>query len=371
MGKGRQFLAFITKEFRHILRDKRTMLILLGIPIIQIILFGFAIRNDIKDAKVAVFDPSHDVATQRIVHRLHASEYFEVVYYPTHLQEIDRLFQEGKIVLAILFNDHFDERLRHTGDASIQLLADATDPNQASMMAGYASNIIALCQQEWMGEYHAPARIMPEIRMLYNPQMKSAYNFVPGVMGMILMLICAMMTSIAIVREKEMGTMEVLLASPMRAGYIIFSKVIPYFALSVVNLITILLLSVFVLGVPVSGSLFWLVMLSFLFIIVALSLGILISTVVRTQVAAMLISGMALMMPVMILSGMIFPIENMPVILQYLSHIVPAKWYIRAVKTLMIEGLPVFFAVKEFAILAFMALFLITVSIKKFKVRLQ
>jgi ABC-2 type transport system permease protein len=274
MGKTQQFSAFIKKEFRHIFRDKRTMLILLGMPIVQIILFGFAINNEIKNTSVAVFDPSNDSATQRIIQRLEASEYFSISYLPQHPKEIDRLFQEGKIQLAVLFNDHFENRLRHTSDAAIQLLADATDPNQAAMMAGYASNIITACTQEWMYEYRVPMLIVPEIRMLYNPRMKSAYNFVSGVMGMILMLICAMMTSIAIVREKEMGTMEVLLASPMKPGYVIISKVIPYFSLSVINLITILLLAVFVLGVPVSGSLFWLIILSFLFIIVALSLGV-------------------------------------------------------------------------------------------------
>jgi ABC-2 type transport system permease protein len=363
--------AFIIKEFRHILRDRRTMLILLGIPIIMIILFGFAITNEVKNVQVAVYDPSNDISTQRIIQRINASDYFHIIYYPNHPQEIDRLFQTGKIQLAILFSDRFDSRLRHTSDATIQLLADATDPNQAVMIAGYASNIIATCQREWMSEYAIPMQIVPEIRMLYNPQMKGAYNFVPGVMGMILMLICAMMTSIAIVREKELGTMEVLLASPMKPGYIIFAKVVPYFALSVINLITILLLAVFVLGVPVSGSLFWLVVVSSLFIMVALSLGILISTLVRTQVAAMLISGMALMMPVMLLSGMIFPVENMPVILQLLSHIVPAKWYIYAVKKFMIQGLPVQFVTKEFAILAVMGLLFIAVSIKKFKVRLS
>jgi ABC-2 type transport system permease protein len=363
--------TFIKKEFRHILRDRRTMLILLGIPIIMIILFGFAITNEVKNVQVAVYDPSNDIATQRIIQRLNASDYFHITCYPNHPQEIDQLFQMGKIQLAILFNDHFDSRLRHTSDATIQLLADATDPNQAVMIAGYASSIIAACQREWMNEYPLPMQIVPEIRMLYNPQMKGAYNFVPGVMGMILMLICAMMTSIAIVREKETGTMEVLLASPMKPGYLIFAKVVPYFTLSVINLITILLLAVFVLGVPVSGSLFWLVVVSFLFIMVALSLGILISTLVRTQVAAMLISGMALMMPVMLLSGMIFPVENMPVILQLLSHIVPAKWYIYAVKKFMIQGLPVQFVAKEFAVLTVMALLFITVSIKKFKVRLS
>ena len=370
MGKKRQLIAFIQKEFRHILRDRRSMMILLGMPIIQIILFGFAISNEIKNVAVAVFDPSNDPASQRIIHRIEASEFFTVAYFPQHPKEIDMLFQEGKIELGILFNDGFEKRLRQTGDAAIQLLTDATDPNQASMMVGYASNIIADCTREWMEEFRVPIQIVPEVRMLYNPRMKSAYNFVPGVMGLILMLICAMMTAIAIVREKETGTMELLLASPMKPGAVIFSKVVPYFTLSIINLITILLLSVFVLGVPVSGSLFWLIIISFLFIFVALSLGILISTIVRTQVAAMLMSGMGLMMPVMILSGMIFPIENMPIILQVLSNVVPAKWYIRAVKVLMIEGLSVSFVLKEFAILAFMALLLITISLKKFKIRL-
>ncbi|MCL1974181.1 MAG: ABC transporter permease [Bacteroidetes bacterium] len=370
MERKRQLSAFIKKEFRHIFRDRRSMLILLVMPIIQIILFGFAITTEVKNARVAVFDPSNDTATQHIINRINASEYFDIEYYPQQLESVNQLFQEGNIRLAILFTDHFEERLRHTGDAAVQLLADATDPNQAGMLVAYASNILAACQQEWMEEYAAPLQIVPEIRMLYNPQMKGAYNFVPGVMGLILMLICAMMTSIAIVREKEMGTMEVLLASPMRPGYLIFSKVVPYFSLSMVNLMTILFLSVFVLGVPVSGSLFWLLIASFLFITVALSLGILISTIVRTQVAAMLISGMALMMPVMLLSGMIFPVENMPLLLQLLSHAVPAKWFILSVKKLMIQGLPVHYVRKEFGILAFMAILFISVSIKNFKVRL-
>ena len=370
MGQSKQFIAFVKKEFRHILRDRRTMLIVLGIPIIQIILFGFAITNEVKNVEVAVYDLSNDISTLYIINRLNASDYFRTTYYPKHPLEIEQLFQKGKIQLAVVFNDHFESRLHHTGDAAIQLLVDATDPNMAVMITAYASNIITSCQQEWMLEVPIPMQIIPDVKMLYNPQMKGAYNFVPGIMGMILMLICAMMTSIAIVREKELGTMEVLLASPMKPEYVIFSKVIPYFTLSVINLITILLLSVFVLGVPVSGSLFWLVIVSFLFIIVALSLGILISTLVRTQVAAMLISGMALMMPVMILSGMIFPVENMPLALRLLSHLVPAKWYIYAVKKFMIQGLSIGYAMKEFAVLAFMALLFITVSFKKFKVRL-
>ena len=367
----KQFLSFIRKEFYHIFRDPRTMMILLGMPIVQIILFGFAISTEVKNTQVAIYDPSKDISTLRIIDRLNASEYFSVERIIDNPNDIQEVFREGKVSLVIIFNDNFNESLLHTGEAAIQIIADATDPNQATAITSYASNIINSYQQELLTEYNIPFQIIPEIRMLYNPEMKSAYNFVPGVMGMILMLICAMMTSIAIVREKEMGTMEIMLASPMKPIYVIISKMIPYFAISWVNLTTILLLSVFVLKVPVAGSLFWLTILSIIFIAVALALGLLISTIVNTQVTAMLVSGVGLMMPVMILSGMVFPVENMPEILQWLSCIIPARWYIAAVKKIMIEGLAVSYIFKELIILTAMATFIITVSLKKFKTRLE
>lgn len=367
----KQFLAFIKKEFYHIFRDKRTMLILLGMPIVQIILFGFAITTEVKNTQIAVFDPSKDISTQRITEQLEASEYFTVAYTLTSPDDIEKVFKEGKANFVVVFGENFNENLLHTGEASIQLIADATDPNQATMLSGYASSIIASYQNELMHEYNVPMQIISEIRMLYNPQMKGAYNFVPGVMGLILMLICAMMTSIAIVKEKEMGTMEVLLVSPMKPVYIILAKTIPYFTLSVVNLTTILLLSVFVLKVPVAGSLFSLGLVSIVFILVALSLGLLVSTIVETQVAAMLVSGMGFMMPVMLLSGMIFPIESMPKILQWLSNIIPARWYASAVRKLMIQGVDFIFIWKELTILLVMAIVLLSISLKKFKVRLN
>lgn len=305
----KQFLSFVKKEFYHIFRDKRTMLILLGMPVVQIILFGFAITTEVKNTQVAIFDPSKDISTQRITEQLGASEYFSVARILSNPDEIEKVFKEGKANLVVVFGENFNENLLHTGEASIQLIADATDPNQSLTLTGYATNIIGSYQQELMREYNIPFQIKPEVRMLYNPQMKGAYNFVPGVMGLILILICAMMTSIAIVREKEMGTMEVLLASPIRPIYIILAKAVPYFTLSVVNLSSILLLSVFVLEVPVAGSLFWLAIISLIFIFVALALGLFISSVADTQVTAMLISGIGLMMPVMLLSGMIYPIE--------------------------------------------------------------
>ena len=339
-------------------------------PIVQIILFGFAISTEIKNAPIAVFDPSKDASTQQIKEQLQASSYFTIIEELSDYRQINDAFKNGKISMVVVFSENFAENLLHTGDAAIQLVADGTEPNQASMLTGYASSIIGAYQQKLMAQHKIPFQIVPEIRMLYNPQMKGAYNFVPGVMGLILILICAMMTSIAIVREKEMGTMEVLLTSPLKPIYIILAKVVPYFSLSVVNLITILLLSVYVLEVPVAGSLFWLVLVSLLFILLALSLGLLISTVVKTQVAAMLASGMLLMLPIMLLSGMLFPIESMPKILQWISSIVPARWYIEAVRKLMIQGVDVVFVIKEFLIIGAMTVFFVVVSLKKFKTRL-
>lgn len=366
----KQFIAFVRKEFYHIFRDRRTMMILLVMPIVQIILFGFAITTEVKNVRLAVLDPSNDVVTRRMIDRLDASEYFTVTRQLHSPQEMEQAFREGDIDMVVVFSPQLADNL-YTGDAWVQLVADATDPNVATTQVNYASGILASVQQEMMPPGVNIATLIPEVKLLYNPQMKSAYNFVPGVMGLILMLICAMMTSISIVREKETGTMEILLVSPVKPLFIILAKAVPYFVLSFINLATILLLSVFVLDVPVAGSLFWLIGVSLLFIFVSLALGLLISSITRTQVAAMLVSGLVLMMPTMLLTGMIFPVESMPLVLQLISDILPARWYIQAVRKLMIEGVGIEYVLKEVCILSFMAMVLITVSIKKFKNRLE
>lgn len=366
----KQFRSFIRKEFLHILRDRRTMLIVLCMPIVQIVLFGFAITNEVKDARVAVLDLSQDVETQRIKQRIEASTYFSLIDELKDYRQIEDVFKKGKVNMVIVFSENFSDNLLHTGEASIQLIADGSEPNQASTQVGYISQILNSYQQELMKQYHVPIQIKPVTRMLYNPQSIDTYNFVPGVMGIIMILICAMMTSIAIVREKEMGTMEILLASPVKPIHIILAKMTPYMVLSLINLTSILLLATFVLGVPL-GNLFWLVVLSILFIFLSLSLGLLISTLVQTQAAAMLISAMGLLLPTILLSGIIFPIESMPDILQYLSAIVPARWYISALRRLMIQGVSVQYVLQEFVILSFMALVLLTISLKKFKIRLM
>lgn len=340
-------------------------MILLGMPVLQIILFGFAITTELNHSRVAVLDPSKDAVTTRITERIDENRYFSVVKELSSASDIETVFRHDEADIVVAFTPDFDANLS-TGEAGIQLVVDATDPNTGNMMAGYVQGIVGQALQS--GTQSSP---IVQTHLLFNPQMKSAYNFVPGVMGLILMLICAMMTSISIVREKETGTMEVLLVSPIRPIFIILAKAVPYLVLSCVNLATILQLSVYVLHVPVEGSLWTLSFLSLLLIAVALSLGLLISCVVQNQVAAMIVSGMGLMMPVMLLSGMIFPIESMPAVLQWISNIIPARWYIQAVKKVMIEGLGMAAVWHEALILSGMAALLIGLSLKKFKERLE
>ncbi len=369
----KQFKAFIRKEFYHIFRDPLTMAILFLLPILMLTLFGFAITTEVRNTRIAVYDPSKDAGTMAILNRMEASEFFEITRELSSPDDIESVFRQGRIGLLVVFSERFYENLVHTGEAQIQLLADGSDPNNASVVVNYATAIIAASQQELISRLGGavPYQITPEVKLLYNPQMKGAYNFVPGVMGMIMMLICAMMTSVSIAREKELGTMEVLLVSPMKPIYVILAKAVPYFFMSIINLTTILLLSVFVLDVPIAGSLFWLIILSLIFIFVSLSLGILISSVVDKQLVALLISGMVLMLPVILLSGMMFPLENMPWLLRALSEIIPAKWFIMAVKKIMIKGLSYPSITRELLVLGSMAVVLIAVSLKRFKTRLE
>lgn len=367
----KQFMSFVRKEFHHIFRDRTTMAILLVLPILMLILFGYAITTEVKNTKIAILDPSKDIASRAISEKIRTSEYFSIVRNIDNPETAQELFRRGEVNMVVVFGENFYENMVHTGSAQVELLTDGSDPNSAKTIVSYVTNIILMYQQELFRIDKIPYQINPQVKLLYNPEMKGAYNFVPGVMGMILMLICAMMTSISIAREKELGTMEILLVSPMKPLYIIFSKTIPYFVLSLINLTTILLLSVFVLKVPIAGSLVTLIGLSLVYIFVALSLGLLVSSIVDSQQTALLISGMVFMLPIIMLSGMMFPIENMPWPLQWLSQIIPAKWYIMAVKKIMIKGLGITSILKEIAVLLSMGIILTGVSLKKFKYRLE
>ena len=361
----KQFVSFIRKEFLHIFRDTRTMMILLAMPIIQILLFGYAISTEVRNASVAILAPHHDARVDEVVQRFDASRYFTVTRMLQSDADILPAFQQGEVSLVLCFN---------TDNTAVQLLTDGTEPNQASLVTQYALGILqsqfseSLTPMTSGSVSRSPADV--SVRLLYNPQSRSAYNFVPGVMGLIMMLICAMMTSIAIVREKEQGTMEVLLASPLPPLVIILAKMVPYFTLSLVNMAPILLLAHYVMEVPIVGSLALILTLCIVYILLALAFGLLVSNLVASQMAAMLISGMGLMMPVMLLSGMVFPIESMPALLQYLSAIVPARWFIAAMRGVMIQGCTLPDVWHQLLILCLMLVVILTIALRKFKVRL-
>jgi ABC-2 type transport system permease protein len=337
---------------------------------VQIILYGFALTNEVKNAKIAVFNQSNDAASTTIINEINASRYFKIVKDLHSYDEIGATFREGIIRLAVVFPQNFQYHLLHKNYAQIQLIADASDPNTANTLTNYATVIIHDYQQSLNQNKDLPYTIKTNLRMLYNPELKSSYSFVPGVMALVLMLVCAMMTSIAIVREKELGTMEVILVSPLKPFRIIIAKTIPYLAVSIFNIACILLLSVYVLGVPINGSLALLVMESILFTITALAIGILISTTASTQQSAMFTSLLSLFLPTLLFSGFLFPIESMPWPLQLISNIVPAKWYYIIVESVMIKGLGFWAVWKETLILVVMTLVLLGISIRNFKIRL-
>lgn len=366
----RQFLTFVRKEFYHVFRDPKTMLLLFGMPIAQIILFGFALTNEIKNSNIVVCDYSNDIATHRIIDKLKFSKNFDIQKKILSHREIEDAFKTGTIKLAIVFPNNFNDDLHHLNKAQVQIIADASDPNTASTLTAYASNIIMDYQRELLSINSIPLQIKTDVRMIYNPELKGVFNFVPGVMALVLLLVCVLMTSVSIVREKEMGTMEILLVSPFNPILVILSKAVPYFFLSLVNLTIILILSTTLMGMPINGSIPLLYFESSLLILCALSLGLLISNITDSQQAAMLISLMGMLLPTMMFTGFMFPLENMPMPLQIIANAIPSKWYYITVKSIMIKGLGISAIWKETLILAGMTLFLLAVSIKKFKIRL-
>ncbi|MCB0430105.1 MAG: ABC transporter permease [Flavobacteriales bacterium] len=366
-----QLLSFIRKEFYHVFRDRKTLLMLFGLPIVQIILFGFALTNEVKHAHIAIVDDAKDETSMGITRRIDASKYFDIDRALNNKEQLEAAFREGKIKAALIFPPRAADALFHQHDMTVQIITDASELNTATTIDNYLTSIIGDYQQDMMATSSIPYRVVPRIRMLYNPQLKGEHTFIPGMMAMIMLLICVMMTAISIVREKELGTMEILLVSPFKPMMVIVSKFIPYLLISLFNVTSILLLSRFLLGLPVQGSIVLLYTESLLFVITGLSLGLLISIISKTQQTAMFASVMATMLPTMLLSGFIFPIENMPLPLQILSNIVPSKWFYIIVKSIMIKGLGFEHIWKETLILVGMTLVLMLVCRKNFKIRLE
>ena len=363
---NRNFLSFVKKESLHILRDVRTMMIVLLIPVVLMVLFGFAISTEVNNLNVAIVAPNRTEGVRQVVDKIAQNPYFTLIDYVNN-SDIDKTLRSGTADAVVVFDEDYDRLLALRADGvdtppALQLVFDASNSNIAQTGAAYLQNVI--------DANHSRQELL-NLHLLYNPQMKSAYNFVPGIMGLIFILICAMMTSVSIVREKEMGTMEVLLVSPVRPIKIILSKMIPYFVISCINLTTILLIARYILEVPMSGGLSGIILLSLIYLVLSLALGLLISTLATSQVIALLISAMVLLLPMMMLSGMMFPLENLPQVLKPLTYIVPARWYIEAIRKVMIMGLPLTAVLKEMLILVVMTVVLMGISLKNFKDKLE
>jgi ABC-2 type transport system permease protein len=365
------FRGFVIKEFKQIYRDTRTLVVLFGMPVLMLLIFGFAIRNEVNNAKVGVLNLAKDEISSIIIQKIAASKAFQINAYLTSYDEVESYFREGDIKEIIVFEKGFARKLTRTGSANIQLITDATDPNLANIVQTYTNAIIADYVQD-LNRNDAPyVGIEVHSKMMYNEELASVNLFVPGLIAVILMLVSALMTSISITKEKEMGNMEILLVSPLTPNHIIIGKVLPYLVLSVVNVFTILILAKYIFQVPFVGSYVLFFAESILFIVTALSLGVFISSVANNQQTAMMVSLVVLLLPTILLSGFIFPIESMPFPLQLISNIIPAKWFLVIVRGVMLKGSGILIIWKETAILIGITLVFITLSLKNFKVRLQ
>ncbi len=368
----KRFLGFVKKEFLHIFRDYRTLIILFGIPAAQILIFGYAVSTDIKNAGVAFLDLSKDEVTQKLTNKIISSGFFKRTENLLHYNDIDRIFKKGKTKAVIVFEENFGRNLLSRGRATMSIIADGSEPNTATLVTNYTMAIVTDFNREMaVAGANSSMMILPEVKMFYNPNLKSHFMFVPGVITLILILICALMTSVTITREKEFGTMEVLLVSPLKPIQIILGKVTPYFILSFINFLVILALSWFVFGLPVKGSMILLFAECMLYILMSLSLGILISTVSKTMQQAIFITMVGMMLPTLLLSGFIFPIENMPKVYDYVSALMPPRYFIIIIKNIMIKGTGFLFVWKETLIISVMTVLFIGLSVRNFKIRLE
>ena len=367
----RRFYGFIIKEFQHIFRDVRTLVFLFGIPVVMIIVFGYVVTNEIRDVKVGIWDRSRDGTTFEITQKILSSGYFLLAETLDREEQIDSLFQSGKAKMVVIFEEEFERKLEREKRAAIKLITDASDANSAQLVQSYLQGVLMNYFRSVNREVRLPWEVTVHSRMFFNEEMKGVYMFVPGLIALILMLISALMTSVTITREKEFGTMELLLASPLKPREIILGKVTPYIALSFVNALSIIWLGNLVFGVPVTGQLWLLLLECMLYITLALSLGVLISTVSQTQQVAMVISMIGLMLPTILLSGFIFPIDNMPRILQWFSAIMPARWFIVIAKNIMLKGAGFSFIWKETLILLGMTVLFLVAAMRRFRVRLE
>ena len=361
--------AFVTKEVRHILRDTQTLAILLLMPLVQVVLFGFALRSDVRDIRLAVVDPSPDQASLSLRNRFTGNGRFSIVAEAPSADVLEPLFRRGEADAALVIEPEFGTNLDRGLPARLLLVTDASDPNTGTTMQAYARSVINDYQADL--RLSSPgAHIVPQTRMRFNPTLESVNLFIPGLIALVLTLVSALMTAISLSREKERGTMEILLVSPLRPRQIIVGKVLPYLLLAFANVVTALVAAWAVFRVPFRGSVLLLVSESLIYSIVSLALGVLIASKTPNQRVAMLGALLGTMLPNTLLSGMIFPLASMPGWLQPVTNIVPARWFIIIARGIMLKGVGLEHLWRETLVLVGMMAFLLIVSIRSFKPRL-
>lgn len=362
--------SFIRKEIRHILRDRQTLFILLALPIAQVTLFGFALRTDVRDIRLAYIAQAPDAATAALRTRFERNGRFTLMPLDPAAGSLEAAFRAGHTDVALVIAPGLAEGIRSGRTVQMQVIADASDPNTGSTMQAHVLAALTAWQQD-LGVRSGGVIIEPRLRMRFNPTLESVNLFVPGLIALILTIVTALMTAISLSREKERGTMEILLVSPLRPWQIIVGKVAPYMLLAFINVLSVLLAAWLVFGVPFRGSLPLLLAGSTLYAIVGLALGVLIAAATRTQLAAMLAALGGTMLPSTLLSGMIFPINSMPLPLQWISHIVPARWFVEISRSVMLKGAGILELWPQFGILTLMFVTMMSLAIRKFSVRLD
>ena len=369
--------GLLQKEVFHILRDRRTLIVLIALPVVQVVLFGFAIRTDIDGVRLAVVDSAPDYATMALRDRFASAGVFRTVSVVARTADLDPLFQSGQAQQAIVFKPGFAADLARGEPAQILIVTDATEPNTGSLLQAYAQAVIDGYQRELSASAASSAVrasrmvIAPDVRVRFNPTRASSNLFVPGLMAFVLTIVSSMMTAISITREKETGTMEAMLVSPLRPLEIIVGKVAPYLVIGFVSAIAIIVEARLVFRVPLRGSLLLLLFEAALFILVSLSLGILVSARTSSQRLAMMAALLGTMLPNVLLSGFIFPVESMPWLLRILSNIVPGRWFVAIARGIMLKGVGLAYVWRETLILAVMAGVLLAASVHSFKERLE
>ena len=364
------FRGFLVKEVRHILRDWQTLLILIGMPLMQVALFGYAVRSDVRGINLAIVEPQPDAATASLRARFEGSSgTFQFVGTFTSIAQLDARFKDGTVRQAVVLPAGFAERLSRGERVPVQLVTDGADPNSGGIMEADALAVL----RRWdaaRGGPQPPLRIDVTTRMRFNPTLESVNLFVPGLIAFVLTIVSAMMTAITIVREKELGTMEMLLVSPLRPRQVVIGKVAPYVLLGFLDVVLVLSAAQLLFHVPFRGSVALLLAESVLFILTSLSMGIVISTNAQSQRVAMMAAIAMTMLPTLLLSGFIFPIAALPWPLQLLSNVVPARWFIVIVRGIMLKGAGFADLWRETLILAGITVVLLNVGVRRLAVRL-